>query len=104
MIHVVVTVLTVSADTVEVFKLIQIGNQVINLCIGIEVSRIGFLDLFSVGVLDIRRRADDAHGNKFLDCHVDASLVIHVPEAVALCTEVFQTNPNVVFWVFNHVR
>ena len=30
MIHVVVTVLTVSADTVEVFKLIQIGNQVIN--------------------------------------------------------------------------
>ena len=53
MIHVVVTVLTVSADTVEVFKLIQIGNQVINLCIGIEVSRICLLDLFSVGVLDI---------------------------------------------------
>jgi len=36
MIHVVITVLSVSADTIQIVKLIQISNQIINLCICIK--------------------------------------------------------------------
>ena len=50
MVHIVISVLTVSADAVQIFKCIKVFNKLTYAVIGVEVCRVSLLHLFAVAV------------------------------------------------------
>ena len=52
MVHIIISMLTVSANAIEVRESIEELYHCIEMLICIKISRIGFLDLFSMGIED----------------------------------------------------
>ena len=93
MIHVVVPMLSIPAHAVQVFDAVQIVAKLIDLCIGIKISGIGFEDALPVGVKHILGLGQNPHGNQFFDSEGYTVLFRHTPKIVALFTEILQANP-----------
>lgn len=85
--------LTVSANAIEVRESIEELYHGIEMLICIKISRIGFLDLFSMGIEDFVF-GDNSHFNKLGCCELYAVLLGHIPEIVPLGAEILKAYPN----------
>ena len=94
MIHIIISMLTISADAIEVRESIEEFYHCIKVLICIKISRICFLDLFSMGVEDFAF-GDNSHFNKLGGCKLYAVLLGHIPEIVPLGAEILKAYPTV---------
>ena len=93
MVDVVVTVLTVSADTIEVVDAVEPVDQSIDFLVGIEVSGISFFNRFGMRIKHVILAVDHAHFDDLVHSKVRKLLIGHIPELIAFVAEVFQTDP-----------
>ena len=104
MVDVVVTVLTVSADTVEVVDAVEPVDQSIDFLVGVEVSGISFFNRFGMRIKHVILAVDHAHFDDLVHSKVRKLLIGHIPELIAFVTEVFKTDPYGMLEIDNHVR
>ena len=93
-IHIVVSVLAVSADAVEILKCIEVFNQLVHPVIGVEISGVSLLHPLTVAVEDLGILIDNAHADKLGDRLIDAGFFVHAPEVVALVAEILKADPH----------
>ena len=103
-VDVVVTVLTVSADTVEVVDAVEPVDQSIDFLVGVEVSGISFFNRFGMRIKHVILAVDHAHFDDLVHSKVRKLLIGHIPELIAFVAEVFQTDPYGMLEIDNHVR
>ena len=103
MVHIIISMLTVSANAIEVRESIEELYHGIEMLICIKISRICFLDLFSMGIEDFVF-GDNSHFNKLSGGELHAVLIGHIPEVVPLGTEILKAYPNCILRLFHHIR
>ena len=101
-IHIVIAVLTVSAETPEVFYAVQICADLVKLIVCAEICGISLLYLYADAVEHIFF-VDNADLCKLIRGEGNKIAVTHIPVFVALVAEIFQTDPYGVFKILHHI-
>ena len=104
MVDVVISVLSVTTYTVKIVDALQVFHQLIHLVICIEVSGIRLLHLFHMGIQYHIRAVNEAQIHHFLYTECGELLFRHIPELVTFIDEIFQTDPDCILQIFDHVR
>ena len=103
-IHVIVTVLSVSSDAVKIREHIQIRLDFIKSGIGIKICRISFLDHLFMEIQNHGRIINDSHFYKFgyrKRLPLDITLI---PVIIPFVTEVLKTDPDGLFRLGYKIR
>ena len=89
MVHVVITVLSVPANTVEVINAIQVIDDCLYFGIGVKVGGIRLLDALHMAVLYLSGSVDDTHSDEFIGRESCRLLIGDRPERISFRAEVF---------------
>ena len=104
MIHVVVAVLAVTADTVQITEGIKVFHELRHAVVRVEVGRIRLLHALTMGIDHVLRAVDDLHAGELLDGELLRLLLRHVPEGITLLAEVFKADPHGVVNILDQIR
>ena len=101
-VHIIVSVHTVSADTIKVINTIKVFTHLVEFVVCAKVSGVSLFDPYTNGVLNVGF-IDDTDFFELVKSKLSELPVGHIPVFVALVTEVFESHPNGVLRVLDHI-
>ena len=92
-IHIVITMLSVSSDAVKVRIIVEICTDLVKSCICIKICGIGFLHHLLMEIQNLRRIVDDSHLNEFRNGQCLPLDIALIPVIISFVAEILKTDP-----------